>query len=85
MREFLKIQSKFSPEAYAQYIAAERRARNPDIFVIGGLYERAIAEAAKRRFAGDAGAETILRAFWNGYIDVLVGSWTLVSFSGLQG
>ena len=38
------------------------------------LYERAIAEAAKRRFAGDLNAEAALRAFWVGYIDTLVGS-----------
>lgn len=39
------------------------------------LYERAIAEAAKRRFAGDLNAEAALRAFWIGYIDTLVSSF----------
>lgn len=42
------------------------------MFALPGLYERAIAEAAKRRFAGDLNAEAALRAFWVGYIDALV-------------
>ena len=46
--------------------------KNPDLFIIRGLYERAIAEAARRRFAGEAGAEEALRSFWGGYCDVLV-------------
>lgn len=37
-----------------------------------GLYERAIAEAAKRRFAGDQNAESALQSFWSGYADTLV-------------
>jgi squamous cell carcinoma antigen recognized by T-cells 3 len=67
-----QAQAKFSLEAYAYYIAAERRMKNPDLFIIRGLYERAIAEAARRRFAGEAGAEEALRSFWGGYCDVLV-------------
>jgi hypothetical protein len=46
--------------------------KNPDLFIIQGLYERAIAEAARRRFVGEAGAEEALRLFWGGYCDVLV-------------
>ena len=42
------------------------------MLALPALYERAIAEAAKRRFAGDLNAETALRAFWTGYIDTLV-------------
>ena len=42
------------------------------MFALPTLYERAIAEAAKRRFAGDPNAEIALRAFWVGYIDALV-------------
>lgn len=38
------------------------------------LYERAIAEADKRRFAGEANAEEVLRSFWIGYVDFLVSS-----------
>ncbi|KIJ17712.1 hypothetical protein PAXINDRAFT_130029 [Paxillus involutus ATCC 200175] len=57
--------------AYTQYIVSERRAKTPDVFVITGLYERAIAEAAKRRFAGEHGAEQTLRVFWVGYLDFL--------------
>ncbi|KAH9926083.1 RNA-binding protein Prp24 [Amylocystis lapponica] len=60
----------FSLEAYAYYIAAERR-KKPDLFVLGALYERAIAEADRRRFSGEAGAEDSLRAFWIGYVDFL--------------
>lgn len=59
-------------EVYARYLAAERRSRNPDLFVMSGVYERAIAEAAKRRFAGEIGAEEALRSFWVGYCDALV-------------
>ncbi|KIM89071.1 hypothetical protein PILCRDRAFT_812968 [Piloderma croceum F 1598] len=63
-------QAKFSLEAYAYYIANER-AKKPDLFIVRGLYERAIAEAARRRFIGDVGAEEALRSFWGGYCDVL--------------
>ena len=44
------------------------------MLALPALYERAIAEAAKRKFAGDPTAESALRAFWTGYIDTLVGS-----------
>ena len=66
------VQSGFALEVYAQYLAYERRAKHPDLFVMGTVYERAIAEAAKRRFEGDPGAEEALRAFWIGYCDSLV-------------
>lgn len=46
--------------------------KNTDMLIVTGLYERAIAEAAKRRFGGEQGAEEALRAFWGGYCDVLV-------------
>lgn len=36
------------------------------------VYERAIAEAEKRRFNGEAGAEEALRMFWIGLSDALV-------------
>ncbi|KAI6044840.1 hypothetical protein EDC04DRAFT_2560886 [Pisolithus marmoratus] len=58
-----------SLDAYAQFISSERRAKNPDVFVLAGVYERAIAEAAKRRFSGEVGAEEALRSFWIGYLD----------------
>ncbi|KAI9057468.1 RNA-binding protein Prp24 [Trametes sanguinea] len=63
--------SNFSLEGYAYYIAAERRRKNPDLFVLKTLYERAVAEADKRRFAGESGAEEALRSFWAGYVDFL--------------
>lgn len=37
------------------------------------VYERAVAEAAKRAFNGEAGAEVALALFWTGYCDALVG------------
>ena len=46
------------------------------MFALPALYERAIAEAAKRRFAGDLNAEAALRAFWVGYIDALVSHFS---------
>ncbi|KAI0632486.1 RNA-binding protein Prp24 [Trametes polyzona] len=63
--------SGFSLEGYAYYIAAERRRKTPDLFVLKTLYERAIAEADKRRFNGESGAEEALRSFWTGYVDFL--------------
>lgn len=38
------------------------------------LYERAIAEADRRRWSGESNAEAALRSFWAGYLDVLVGA-----------
>ena len=42
------------------------------MFILKALYERAITEADKRRFAGEANAEEALRSFWTGYLDLLV-------------
>ncbi|KAJ7067860.1 hypothetical protein C8F01DRAFT_1078564 [Mycena amicta] len=56
-------------ENYALYITSERRAKNPDWPILRTLFERAIAEAAKRRFAGEEGTEDSLRSFWTGYCD----------------
>ncbi|TFK40639.1 hypothetical protein BDQ12DRAFT_601697 [Crucibulum laeve] len=64
-------QSNFDLQTYAQYIASERRMRTLDAFVLVSLYERAIAEAAKRRFAQEPRAEEVLRTFWVGYLDSL--------------
>ncbi|KAH9890065.1 RNA-binding protein Prp24 [Cubamyces lactineus] len=74
MREDLEnslARSKFSLEGYAYYLGVERRRKNPDMFVLRALYERAITEAAKRRFAGEPTAEAALRSFWIGYVDFL--------------
>ncbi|KAF8195410.1 hypothetical protein BJ912DRAFT_956851 [Pholiota molesta] len=60
-----------SLEAYHQYIGYERRAKYPDIFVTRGVHERAISEAAKRRFSGEPGSEEALRVFWTSYLDAL--------------
>ncbi|KAG6903150.1 hypothetical protein C0995_004697 [Termitomyces sp. Mi166 len=65
------VKSNCSLADYARYIAYERRARNPDLFVMVTVFERAIAEAEKRRFNGEAGAEDALRMFWVGLVDVL--------------
>ncbi|KAF7365413.1 ATP-dependent DNA helicase PIF1 [Mycena venus] len=58
-----------TPEAYALYIASERRAKTPSYPILSTLYERAITDAARRRFTGEQGAEEALRAFWAGYCD----------------
>ncbi|KAK7048174.1 ATP-dependent DNA helicase PIF1 [Favolaschia claudopus] len=58
-----------TPDTFALYIASERRAKNPSYPIISTLYERAIADAAKRRFSGEQGAEEALRVFWAGYCD----------------
>ncbi|RPD62808.1 RNA-binding protein Prp24 [Lentinus tigrinus ALCF2SS1-6] len=63
--------SGYSLEGYAYYIASERKPKKPDMFILKALYERAITEADKRRFAGEANAEEALRTFWIGYLDLL--------------
>ena len=63
---------KTSLDAYIQYLAAERRGKSPDVFIVRGLYERSIAEAEKHRFAGERNAGLMLRSLWLGYIDFLV-------------
>ncbi|KAJ3976364.1 hypothetical protein EV361DRAFT_968793 [Lentinula raphanica] len=64
-------QSQNSLEAFAQYIAYERRAKYPDLLLTSSVYERAISEAAKRKFLGESNAEEALRVFWVGYSDAL--------------
>ena len=64
--------TKFSLDGYAYYIAGERRAKKPDMLVLPTLYERAITEADRRRWEGEAGAEEGLRTFWLGYLDLMV-------------
>lgn len=54
------------------YITIERRAKYPNLPIVSATYERAIAEAAKRRFLEEEGAEQVLRMFWTGYCDALV-------------
>ncbi|KAG8214448.1 hypothetical protein J3R82DRAFT_9471 [Butyriboletus roseoflavus] len=62
-----------SLEAYMHYLAAERKGKTPDGFIVRGLYERSIAEVAKRRFAGEGSAEQTLRTLWLGYVDFMRG------------
>ncbi|KAI0338891.1 hypothetical protein BDW22DRAFT_1409299 [Trametopsis cervina] len=64
-------QSGYSLEAYAYYIEFEKRGKKLDLVLLPTLYERAIAEADKRRFSGDGMAETALRTFWIGYLDLI--------------
>ncbi|KAG1872352.1 hypothetical protein DFJ58DRAFT_435834 [Suillus subalutaceus] len=59
----------YSVDAYATYIAAEQRRRDPDYFILCGLYERGLAEASRRQFASELGAERAMQMFWVGYID----------------
>jgi hypothetical protein len=68
----IKVQSKFSLNAYTCYIATECRAKYPDMFVIKTVYECAIAEATKQCFNEESGAEEALRLFWVSYCDILV-------------
>ncbi|KAF8120579.1 hypothetical protein EV363DRAFT_1474306, partial [Boletus edulis] len=58
-------------DAYMQYLVAERKGKFPDVFIVRGLFERTIAEAAKLRIAGEGNAEQTLRTLWVGYIDFL--------------
>lgn len=77
---FVKPKSENPLVAFSHYIGYERRAKHPDLFVTCGIYERAIAEAAKRRFNGEPGAEDTLRIYWCGYGDVLVKYSVMLSF-----
>ncbi|KAJ3814647.1 hypothetical protein F5876DRAFT_86271 [Lentinula aff. lateritia] len=63
--------SRNSLEAFERYIAYERKAKYPDLVITSAVYERAISEAAKRKFRGEPGSEEALRAFWVGYSDAL--------------
>lgn len=65
------VQSNNSLDSFARYALYERRSKYPDILVMSIVYERAISEAAKRRFNGESGAEEALRSFWTGYCDAL--------------
>ena len=56
----------------------ERHLKYPDLFVLRGLYERAIAEAARRRFDGESGSEEALRTFWMNYLDTLVSGMVVL-------
>ncbi|THG99405.1 hypothetical protein EW026_g2934 [Hermanssonia centrifuga] len=71
IREIGQAQAGFSLDAYAYYISLERRPKKPDMFVLTALYERAITEADKRRWGGEENAESALRTFWDGYLDLL--------------
>ena len=77
---FVKSKSENPLVAISHYIGYERRAKHPDLFVTRGIYERAIAEAAKWRFNDEPGAEETLRIYWSGYVDVLVNHFVLLSF-----
>lgn len=55
--------------AYQNYVAYELRAKQPDLGILSNIHERAIAEAAKRRAVGEAGAEEALRLWWASYMD----------------
>lgn len=70
----------YSLDAYATYIAAERRRKDPDYFILSGLYERALAEASRRQFAGELGAERAMQTFWVGYIDFVKSQGQSVQF-----
>ncbi|KAK7056983.1 Splicing factor [Paramarasmius palmivorus] len=65
------VNSGNSLDAYFRYASHERRAKNVDILFMSGVHERAITEAARRRFSEDPTAETALRTFWTGYLDSL--------------
>ncbi|KAG1748706.1 hypothetical protein EDB19DRAFT_1847464 [Suillus lakei] len=69
-----------SLDAYATYIAAERRRKDPDYFILCGLYERSLAEASRRQFSGDLGAERAMQMFWVGYIDFVKSQGQGVKF-----
>ncbi|KIY71712.1 RNA-binding protein Prp24 [Cylindrobasidium torrendii FP15055 ss-10] len=64
-------QSAYSLDAYSRYITWEARSKFPDLFCTSGLHERAIAEAEKRRWKQEVGAEAYLTIFWTSYADAV--------------
>jgi hypothetical protein len=58
--------------AYQNYVSYELRAKRPDLSILSNIHERAIAEAARRRASGEAGAEEALRLWWASYVDCMV-------------
>ncbi|KIY44769.1 hypothetical protein FISHEDRAFT_50684 [Fistulina hepatica ATCC 64428] len=58
-------------DSYNNFCVYERRAKYLDRLVLVGIHERAIAEAARRLFEGQPGAEEALRSFWTGLCDSL--------------
>jgi hypothetical protein len=72
----------YSLHAYATYIAAERRRKDPDYFILCGLYERALAEASRRQFTGEVDAERALQMWCAGYIDFVKSQGQSVQFWG---
>jgi hypothetical protein len=65
-------QSGNSLYAHQNYVSYELRAKRPDLDILSNIHERAIAEAAKRRASGEAGAEEALRVWWASYVDSMV-------------
>ena len=65
-------------EAFSSYITYERRAKNPDLLVTRGVFERAISEAAKRVLNQEPNAGLALATFWSGYLDATVSHLQLV-------
>ncbi|KIL67874.1 hypothetical protein M378DRAFT_159079 [Amanita muscaria Koide BX008] len=65
------VESGYSLDVYAHYVTVERRAKYQNELLVSTTHERAIAEAAKRRFSGEEGAEQALRIFWTSYCDAL--------------
>jgi hypothetical protein len=68
----LQVQAGNSLESYHRYLGYERRARHLDAFILKGVNERAIAEAARRRAKDEQGAQEALVTFWVDYLDDLV-------------
>ncbi|KAI0084788.1 hypothetical protein BDY19DRAFT_1077256 [Irpex rosettiformis] len=64
-------QADYSLEGYAYYLEFEKRGKKLDLFLLPALYERAIAEADRRRFADEPNAGTALVIFWIGYLDFI--------------
>jgi hypothetical protein len=56
-------------------VTYELRAKRPDLNILSNIHERAIAEGAKRRASGEAGAEEALRLWWASYVDSMVRYW----------
>lgn len=68
----VQASSGYSYESYDAFIAFETKPKKPDLILSRAIYERAIADVAKHRFAGSSNVEFRLRTLWTSYTNFLV-------------
>lgn len=69
-----QVTASYSNDAYDAYILYETKSKKPDVSLAKALFERAISDSAKQRFAGAVDAENRLRSLWLAYCNFIVRS-----------